>query len=202
AARVESGLRGCTDRLIEIHGLKGSAAAEALARIAGGLRRDAPVDEGKAAMMGGLVSGALTGLGADIAAGGLTLGGGMLAGALLGALGGAGVARGMNVARERTQATLTWNAAFLDALFGDMLLRYLAVAHFGRGRGEWQAGEAPAAWREQVQTVLELHRDQRVAIWAQRPSEAVEPRLRALLATCALAVLDALYPDAGRPQRS
>ncbi|HEY5863499.1 MAG TPA: GTPase domain-containing protein [Casimicrobiaceae bacterium] len=201
AARVESGLRGCTDRLIEIHGLKGSAAAEALARIAGGLRRDAPVDEGKAAMMGGLVSGALTGLGADIAAGGLTLGGGMLAGALLGALGGAGVARGMNVARERTQATLTWNAAFLDALFGDMLLRYLAIAHFGRGRGEWQAGEAPAAWREQVQTVLELHRDERVAIWAQRPSESVEPRLRTLLATCALAVLDALYPDAGRPQR-
>jgi uncharacterized protein DUF3482/50S ribosome-binding GTPase len=201
AARVEAGLRACTDRLIEIHGLKGGAAAEALARIAGDLRRDAPLDEGKAAMMGGLVSGALTGLGADLAAGGLTLGGGMLAGALLGALGGAGVARGMNVARERTQATLTWDDAFLDALVIDVLLRYLAVAHFGRGRGEWQASEAPALWRERVQAVVELHRGERAAVWALRSSEAVEPRLRALLATCALAVLDALYPDARRPQR-
>ena len=26
------------------------------------------------------------------------------------------------------------------------LLRYLAVAHFGRGRGDWAQGEAPPHW--------------------------------------------------------
>ena len=202
AERVERDLRGCTDRLIEIHLLKGSAAAEALARAAGDLRRDAPVDEGKAAVVGGIVSGALTGLGADLAAGGLTLGGGMLAGALLGALGGAGVARGMNIARDRTQATLSWDGAFLDALVAEVLLRYLAVAHFGRGRGEWEASDVPALWRECVQAAIDARRAQRAEVWALRASDAaaIEPRLRALLAECARAVLDALYPDAVRPR--
>ena len=61
------------------------------------LAREGPVDEGKAAAVGGIVSGAVTGLAADLAAGGLTFGAGMLTGALLGALGGAGIAR----ARQR-----------------------------------------------------------------------------------------------------
>ena len=198
AARVEADLRGCTDRLIEIHALKGGAAAEALARIAGDLRRDAPVDEGKAAVVGGLLSGALSGLGADLAAGGLTLGGGMLAGALLGALGGAGVARGMNVARDRTQASLSWDDGFLDGLARVVLLRYLAVAHFGRGRGEWQAGEMPSRWRDAAQAAVDARQSDFAALWALRAhdSGAIEPRLRALLAACARGVLDTLYPDA------
>ena len=100
------------------------------------------------------MSGALTGLAADLAAGGLTLGAGMLAGALLGALGGAGVARGMQRrARPAPTTRMRWDDAFLDALVADALLRYLAVAHYGRGRGEWQASEAPPRWREQVESM-------------------------------------------------
>ena len=71
-------LRASTDRLIAIHGLDGRAKREVLARLAAGVAVDAPVDERKAAMMGGVVSGALTGLAADLAAGGFTFGAGML----------------------------------------------------------------------------------------------------------------------------
>ena len=205
AARVDGDLRACTDALIAVHGLAGGAAAEAFARADAGMRRDAPLDEGKAAMMGGLVTGALSGLTADLATGGLTLGGGMLAGALLGALGGAGVARGMNVARERTTVSLSWDDAFLDALVEAVLLRYLAVAHFGRGRGDWQADAPPGRWREVLAGVLDGRRATWTSLWARRldgDDAAFTAVVRAELAHDALAALDALYPDAARPRRS
>ena len=124
---------------------------EALARVAADVATDAPLDERRAAVMGGLVSGALTGLGADLAAGGLTFGAGMLAGALVGALGGAGVARGVNVVRGKSATTVRWQEPFLERQLTLALLRYLAVAHFGRGRGEFAAGEIPAHWRERAE---------------------------------------------------
>jgi hypothetical protein len=61
AARLDDALRASTDRLIALHGLDGSAKGEVLARLAAGVSLDAPVDERKAAMMGGVVSGAFTG---------------------------------------------------------------------------------------------------------------------------------------------
>ena len=38
----------------------------------------------------------------------------------------------------------------LDALLRAALLGYLAVAHHGRGRGDWQPAEPPAAWGERL----------------------------------------------------
>ena len=116
ATRLDADLRAGMDRLIEIHGLEGRAAGELMARLATDVRTETPMDEGKAAALGGVVTGALTGLGADLATGGLTFGAGMLAGALLGALGGAGVARGVNVMRGRTEAIVRWDERFLDGL--------------------------------------------------------------------------------------
>jgi hypothetical protein len=88
ATRVDDALRRTTDQVIALYGLEGRATYDVLGRLARGVTLDAPLDEAKAAMMGGVVSGALTGLIADLAAGGLTFGAGLLTGALLGALGG------------------------------------------------------------------------------------------------------------------
>ena len=99
AERLDADVRATTDRLIEIHGLEGRASAEVLARLAGDFAVAARVSEGKAAMLGGIVSGALSGLAADLATGGLTFGAGLLTGGLLGALGAAGLARGYNLVR-------------------------------------------------------------------------------------------------------
>jgi hypothetical protein len=198
STRLDADLRAGTDRLIAIHELEGRAAGEVLARLAHGVRRDAPLDERKAAMMGSVVTGALSGLAADLAAGGLTLGAGVLAGAVLGALGGAGVARGLNVARGKTETVVRWDDAFLDGLVISALLRYLAVAHYGRGRGHWQESEYPAFWRERVDRTIDTWRPALAQIWALRTpacaAERIESRLREALAEMARALLDELYP--------
>ena len=206
AARLDADLRAGMDRLIEIHALEGRAAGEIMARLATDVRTDAPVDERKAAALGGVVTGALTGLGADLATGGLTFGAGMLAGALLGALGGAGVARGMNVARGRTEAIVRWDERFLDGLVIAALLRYLAVAHYGRGRGEWRESEYPAFWREHVAQTVASREQALAAIWALRTTDGaaavIESRLRETLREIAADVLEQLYPGAFHIRRA
>ena len=200
SARLQADLATGNATLIAVHGLEGRAAAEVTARLATDVRTEAPVDPGKAAVMGGLVSGALTGLGADLATGGLTFGAGMLAGAVLGALGAAGVARGVNVARGRTEAILRWDDAFLDGLVASALLRYLAVAHYGRGRGEWKESEHPAFWRELVTRTVAVRQRDFGAVWALRTGSAVtaaiEGPLMTALAGAARSLLDELYPGA------
>jgi len=116
AERLDADTRAAMDRLIAIHGLDGRAAADVMSRLANSVTADVPVDERKAAVIGGFVSGALTGLAADIASGGLTFGAGLLAGGIVGAVGAAGVARGFNLVRGKTQASLRWSDEFIAAL--------------------------------------------------------------------------------------
>ena len=54
ADRLDAGLRESTDRLIAIHGLEGRAADAVRERLVEHVRTEAPVHEGKAAMMGGV----------------------------------------------------------------------------------------------------------------------------------------------------
>jgi GTP-binding protein EngB required for normal cell division len=200
AARLDTAVRASTDRLIAIHGLGGRAGAEVLARMATGFALDAPVSEAKAAMMGGVASGAISGLAADLATGGLTFGAGMLAGALLGALGGAGIARGMNLARGKSGAVLRWDDAFLSGLVASSLLRYLAVAHYGRGRGDWVEAEYPAFWPPLVMEAVESRNTVLSALWASPTAagdvERIAGELRLVISDTARDVLERLYPGA------
>jgi hypothetical protein len=197
AQKTSADMRAATDEAIAIYGLSGRAAAEVEAHLAADIAREGPLDEGKAAAMGGVVSGALTGLAADLAAGGLTLGAGMITGAVLGALGGAGVARAMNVARGQTEDVVRWDDAFVERLVAQALLRYLAIAHYGRGRGDFVESESPSLFRTHVDAALAAHRGE-LAVLAQRGAQceaatlaqALTPRLRAIT----LAILADLYP--------
>jgi hypothetical protein len=202
AQQLDGDLRAAMDRLIAIHGLEGRAAAEVEARLASDVATDERLGEAKAAAVGGILSGAMTGLAADLAAGGLTFGAGMLTGAILGALGGAGVARAVNRARGQTEDAVRWDNAFLDRLVQSSLLRYLAVAHYGRGRGDWKASEYPAFWRTEVDGVLAARRDAFAEVWAWRgppcDRDRAANRLQKLLAEAARAVLAKLYGDAAR----
>ena len=200
AARLDQAINASTDRLIALYELDGRAKGDVMARLAAGVALDAPINEGKAAMMGGVVSGALSGLAADLAAGGLTFGAGMLTGAVLGALGGAGIARGMNLARGKSGPTLRWEDTLLTGLIGSALLRYLAVAHYGRGRGDWSETEYPAFWPPLVAGIIEQRRDRLVALWARREPTCDVERMtlgvRDLLADAARDALERLYPGA------
>ncbi|HEU4620850.1 MAG TPA: GTPase domain-containing protein [Burkholderiaceae bacterium] len=154
SARIDQGIGETTDALIVLHGLQGEAARTVLERMRENFALPPRLDEGRTALFGGVLTGALTGLKADLAAGGLTFGAGALIGGVLGGLGAAGVARGFNKMSGATKPRLRWSDEFLDDLVRANVLRYLAVAHFGRGRGRWTQGEAPAFWRTEVERVV------------------------------------------------
>ena len=206
AQRLDAESRANTAELIRLHGLAGRVEAEIHARLTTHYEMRLRLDEGKAALWGGAVTGALAGLKADILSGGLTMGGGLLAGGLLGALGAAGLARCVNLVRGTDRSWLAWNAQALDQMVEAALLRYLAVAHFGRGRGEWALGESPPHWKEVIDSALASQRATIVAVWAgrdTRDSEGVDPQnqqqlssaLESILRRAGLAALRLLYPD-------
>ncbi|MEO8542699.1 MAG: DUF3482 domain-containing protein [Betaproteobacteria bacterium] len=200
ATRLQQELQAGMQQLIAIHGLEGKAAAEVIKQVERDVRVDAPLHEGKAALMGGAVSGALSGVAADIATGGLSLGAGMLTGAVLGAFGGVGIARGFNTLRHKSQTLIRWDGAFLQQQVHTALLRYLAVAHYGRGRGEWQQRSYPEFWNELVVRLVADHADALELVWEQRDDtpavDALAQALTAVMTDLARAALDALYPGA------
>ena len=195
AARLDADIRRGTEVLIHLHGLQGQATGEVLARLAQLFARREPVSEGKSAVWGGLVAGALAGLKADLATGGLTMGGGLLAGGVLGAIGGSAAARGVNHIRGLDQPLLAWDDAVLDALLRSALLGYLAVAHHGRGRGDWQSGEPPVAWLLVVDAVLAEHRPAVQALWQRRAGCLAGP----VAAASAESAGSAGFDDEGQP---
>ncbi len=208
-ALLDEEVRQGTADLIRLHGLSGQAQSEILQRVAQQIEVSERVDEGQAAVWGGVVTGALAGLKADVASGGLTMGGGLLAGGILGALGAAGVARGVNVMRGGGPAWVGWSAQAMGPLVEAALLRYLAVAHFGRGRGDWVQGEAPAHWQPVVAQTLLSHQLRWQALWKSRapqlqaPGEAerLQPALTDLVHDTLLAVLQQLYPGCLAPSQ-
>ena len=198
--RLDTDIRSNTDALIALHHLDGQASSVVLTRLAEHYAVQAPQSEGKAALWGGVVTGALVGLKADILTGGLTLGGGMLAGGVLGALGGAGLARGYNQVKGVETPTLAWTPEVLDDLTRSALLGYLAVAHFGRGRGEWIQSEPPAFWVERIDAALAPQWGRLHAVWAsigESTPQQSQAELQTILQQTSQAVLDSLYPDAG-----
>lgn len=203
AARADAKIRAATDALIELHGLEGAAAATVLERVRDNYAVTEPMSEGRSAAVGGVVSGALTGLAADLAHAGLTLGAGLVTGAIVGALGGAGIARGTNIIRGVDRTSVEWSAAFLDSLVRSALLRYLAVAHFGRGRGAYEEGEAPPFWKDEVARACESRRAVFEALWQNlraSPDRAqAEADLDALLREAATELFARLYPGARLP---
>ena len=198
AERLDRETREATQQLIALHGLEGNATAIVLQRIREHFAMPERVGEGRAAALGGIVSGALSGLAADLAAGGLTLGAGMLAGGVLGALGGAGLARGYNLLHGADQPAVGWGAPSLDALAAAAILRYLAVAHFGRGRGRYVEGEAPAFWRDEVTRAVALRAPTLHALWENAAQsddpEQIAHDLQGTLSAAAADVLERLYP--------
>ena len=190
--------------LIRIHGLEGHSAATIEKRIRA-VRIDGdrvPLDERSGALAGAVVSGALSGLAADVLSGGLTLGGGMIAGGLLGALGGAALGRGYRLLAGESRPMVGWSPEFLDRLFEQSLLRYLAVAHFGRGRGTWRDLESPTRWISSVESSFVAERRTLAALWRTLSAagdgvpDGARERMRGALERAARRVLIEVHPHA------
>ena len=157
ALALETELQACDTRLAALLGTStAGGAAGAAAPPAAALRSG--LGEGRAALVGGVVTGALAGLKADLLSGGLTMGAGVVAGGLLGALGAAGVARGLNVVRGTDHPYAAWSDDALAPIAHGLLQRYLVLAH----------GLAPAQAQQQLEPALAARQPALAALWRQR----------------------------------
>jgi hypothetical protein len=199
--RLDKRIRESTDELIRLHGLSGRASNEILTRLRRDYTESAPAREGVSAILGGLASGAAGGLAADLAAGGLTLGGGMLIGSILGVLGAGSAARGYNMVRGEQTNAARWSEEAFAGFVRSALLRYLAVAHFGRGRGDWEEAEHPTSWQAAVQERVAEERNDIRQIWSRAkdtPRKELAALIERLLGRCSERLLESFYPQATR----
>lgn len=199
--RLEERIAQSTTRLLTLHRLDPGQAARINARVRDNFKVRAPLDKAQAGLLGAVVSGAATGLSADLMAGGLTLGGGALLGAIVGALTMAGAAWGFNTTTDRNQPTVQFAPPFLRTLMVGSILRYLAVAHFGRGRGNFVEGEAPPFWQAAVEEALQAHCPDMERFWTEVRTQDDKDagRLYDLLKTIVDEVFKRLYPGVHIP---
>lgn len=199
--RLNRDIARTTAQLLALHKLDPGEALRINARVRDNFAVRAPIDRSQAGLLGAIVSGAATGLSADLMSGGLTLGGGALLGAIVGGLTAAGAAWGFNQRTDRDKPSVQFADAFLHTLFVSAVLRYLAVAHFGRGRGNFVEGEAPPFWQAEVEQAVAAHAGDLPGLWravrdaadAQQGAALVEP----VLGRVAGATLASLYPQVG-----
>jgi hypothetical protein len=198
--RLNQNLGKTTAQLLALHKLDPSQAAKINARVRENFAVRAPVDKAQAGLLGAVISGAATGLSADLMAGGLTFGTGALIGGVVGALTLAGAAWGFNTTTDRNQATVQFADEFLQTLLVGSILRYLAVAHFGRGRGNFVEGEAPPFWQEEVEQAVAFHASELGGLWqavrAEPDAEKASARVHAVVVKVATRTLTQLYPGA------
>ncbi|WP_317203278.1 DUF3482 domain-containing protein [Janthinobacterium sp.] len=197
-ARLNLSIGKTTGQLLALHKLDPSEAGKINARVRENFVVRAPIDKAQAGLLGALISGAATGLSADLMAGGLTLGAGALLGGVVGALTFAGAAWGFNSSTERSAPTMQFSDEFLRTLLLASVLRYLAVAHFGRGRGNFVEGEAPAFWQEEVERAVAAHHQELGGIWkairAEEGASKASVALQGVAVRIASDTLTQLYP--------
>ena len=200
--RVQTRTRRLMDRLIALHELSGGSQAQVERRLEdAAVTGEEAVNPTTGAIAGGAVSGLLAGLGADAVTGGLSLGGGAIVGAMLGALGGYAFGGAYRLATAG-QSGVQFQPTALDRLTREGLLRYLLVAHHGRGRGDYADLEYPAHWVADVDAEMARYRDRLQSAWREAArgehdaAESVADRLRPILRDALRDVLRRRFPGA------
>lgn len=194
--RLNANIVATTTRLLKLHHLDPSDAAKINARVRENFSIRAPIDKAQAGLLGAVVSGAATGLSADLMAGGLTFGAGAVLGGIVGALTMAGAAWGFNTSTDRNRTTMQFADEFLQSLLVSSVLRYLAVAHFGRGRGNFVESEAPPFWQAEVEKAVADAGDARIwqALRDEKEGSTARTRAADMVLRVSTDVLKRLYP--------
>jgi hypothetical protein len=189
-------------RLRVLHGIDEAAAGALQHRLQEKFVVQQAVDTPQAGMAGA-ATGAAMGASVDLLVGGLTLGAATALGALVG--GGAAyiAAAWKNRATSAGATVVQLSDEMIQAMAEAALLRYLAVAHYGRGAAG-AANELTPFWTADVVATVEAHRDRLTPFWVSArtqpdPGELATALGRELEATTR-EVLARLYP-APRPAR-
>lgn len=204
-----------TKAVIELHGLEGDAVGVIQARMehvevqrgAGGINETTLSGTAIGGIGGALTSGAYAGLHLDAAAGGVSMGLFTVAGAVVGGV--LGFFGGEAWAERRAGNTpnpVMWSDAYLDLLVQDVIIRYLAIAHFGRGQGQFVTDpEDPRFWVDKVKALVSKQHSTLQEEWKRLRGRASNSQaeenfkpLTALLISMTLELLWSTYPASKR----
>lgn len=143
-----------TDKLIAVNGLKGkSVRKELLKRMHSDWQIKSSIPTTPTAVASAIGTGAAGGLASDLVSGGISFGLGTLIGSIIGALGGAGLAVAYNQRKNLHGIEISWSKVALQNFYKDTILLYLAVSHYGRGRGSWAKSEYPPYWNTIISNI-------------------------------------------------
>lgn len=201
ATRLADRLMLATNQLIDLHGLEGEAARRLGRLTQEQFHLPAQVPEAIWSVVGSVAGGAMGGLIADLKMGGMTFGGGALVGGLAAGIGAYALIKSYNLVRGGDHR-LHWSSEHFREQVRLAMLTYLAVAHFGRGRGEWQESAEPAHWNTVCGQILDEHEDGILRLWksgveSNAMPDSLSKSAHALIHDCLSCVLVRLYPAAG-----
>jgi GTPase Era involved in 16S rRNA processing len=201
STRLVERMQLSTNALIQLHQLAGSAEKQLLRVAHEHFQQPTQVSESIFGALGGVVAGAMAGLWADLHAGGMTFGGGALVGSIGGGLSAYAMAKGYNLVRG-DEGQLHWSREHFHEQVRLCLLCYLAVAHYGRGRGEWQQQSAiPEVWSKAIEATIEQKKPAWDSAWKQAlgkhtQTEVVQLQMVTLVQSSLITALRRLYPQA------
>lgn len=198
ASQLADRIEQTTNKLIEAHGLAGRAGHELSQVAREHFHLPQGVSESIWGVLGSFAGGAMGGLIADLKLGGLTFGGGALLGGLTAGMGAYALIRSYNLVRG-SDSRLRWSREHFHEQVRLAMLTYLAICHFGRGRGEWSESEQPLHWREAVDAVIDDHNDALDHLWKAGVQKDTQPAVLSrqahqLTGDCMVALLERLYP--------
>jgi hypothetical protein len=201
ASQLADRVEHATNKLIEAHGLRGAAGHE-LSQVA---REHFHLPEGVSESIWGVVGsfagGAMGGLIADLKLGGMTFGGGALLGGIASGIGAYALIRSYNLVRGNDHR-LRWSREHFREQVKLALLTYLAISHYGRGRGDWKESSQPQHWNDTAEAVLDAHADAIDLLWKNGVQKDTAPEMlyrqsRHLMTDSLTMLLQRLYPELG-----
>ncbi len=193
AERLNLSIVRTTVQLLLLYKHDRNAVSNINARVRECFTLHAPVVDGQAGLLGGLICGAVA---EALAANRLPLHAG-----LVDELTPHSANWGFKAYQDRSEPVMEYSDDFLRTLLVAGLLRYLAVSHYGCGY--FNEEEIPERWQEEVEAAIALHDSDVCAMWRalrQEPNRD-KARLRAAetVNDVALNMLHALYPDSALP---
>lgn len=187
-------------QLLVAHGLEGMP-RDRLESIADGLRTREPGAPPEIwAVLGSIGAGALWGLIADIHTGGLSCGGGTMAGMLAGGLGAYVLGFGYKKMKGDGGITcLQWSQEFLLEEWKASAMRYLMISHVGRGQGRWQE-PFPSSWPLQWKEFIDVWTKKKNKEIAAALADSKEDVIHKLMESMIREIFDHLYPNKPDPE--
>lgn len=195
-SRLDTSAAEMFAKLRKLHGVQESAAGELQQRIEEKFLVQQAIDTPQAGMAGA-ATGAAMGASVDLLVGGLTLGAATALGALVGGSAGFIAAAWKNRATAGGATVVQLSDEMMQAMAEAALLRYLVVAHYGRGHARAGA-ELDPSWKSDVVSAVETGKSLITPFWSAARTQPDSGRLAQALARelegIMRKVLAGLYP--------